>query len=243
MSLTPSGKGVLAGQELLALSDHVFAWEVPMRNDWPVPVRLLKIAFLLAWSASTAAFARSMVAQPNASGIASAVASERGAAQGGGSAGPAAQLTPAVDQNQALYLVRATLLTLNDANRSGNYTVLRDLAAPDFQAKNTAADLALHFADLRNRKLDLYAVATLAPQFSPAPAVDGNRRLHLTGFFPTRPLQINFDLTFQVVNGQWRLLAISVATPKAPATQSKANSTPRPFYGVRILSGTAGVRW
>ena len=145
----------------------------------------------------------------------------------------------------ALFLVRATLLTLNDANRSGNYTVLRDLAAPDFQAQNTAADLSLHFADLRSRKIDLFAVAELAPQFAPAPAVDANRRLHLTGFFPTRPLQINFDLTFQVVNGQWRLLAIGVSTPKAPATQSKTNSdkAPRPFYGVRALSGTAGVRW
>ena len=144
----------------------------------------------------------------------------------------------------ALFLVRATLLTLNDANRSGNYTVLRDLAAPDFQAQNTAADLALHFADLRNRKVDLFAVAELAPKFATPPSVDANRRLHLTGFFPTRPLQINFDLTFQVVNGQWRLLAIAVATPKAPATQSKVNSpAPRPFYGVRILSGTAGVRW
>jgi hypothetical protein len=144
----------------------------------------------------------------------------------------------------ALFLVRATLLTLNDANRSGNYTVLRDLAAPGFQAQNTAADLAMHFADLRSRKIDLFAVAELAPQFAPAPAVDANHRLHLTGFFPTRPLQINFDLTFQVVNGQWRLLAISVATPKAPATQSKINPpNPRPFYGVRLFSGTAGLRW
>ena len=34
---------------------------------------------------------------------------------------------------QAIYLIRSTLLTLNDANRSGNYTVLRDLA--DLQAR------------------------------------------------------------------------------------------------------------
>jgi flagellar motor protein MotB len=38
-----------------------------------------------------------------------------------------------VSTEQALYLVRSTLLTLNDANQSGNYTVLRDLAAPDFR--------------------------------------------------------------------------------------------------------------
>src|SRR5882672_4896985 len=56
-----------------------------------------------------------------------------------------------VSSNQALYLVRSTLLTLNDANHSGNYTVLHDLAAPDFQARNSAADLAQSFADLRRR--------------------------------------------------------------------------------------------
>jgi hypothetical protein len=41
--------------------------------------------------------------------------------------------------------------------------------------------------------------------------------LRLTGFFPTRPLQINFDLLFQNVGGQWRLFGISVATPQVAA--------------------------
>jgi len=61
------------------------------------------------------------------------------------------QPTQSISTEQAVYLVRSALLTLNDANRSGNYTVLRDLASPDFQAKNTAADLTQSFADLRRR--------------------------------------------------------------------------------------------
>ena len=44
----------------------------------------------------------------------------------------APQSSSPVSIEQTLYLIRATLLTLNDANRSGNYSVLRDLAAPDF---------------------------------------------------------------------------------------------------------------
>jgi len=125
-----------------------------------------------------------------------------------------------VSIEQALYLIRSTLLTLNDANRSGNYTVLRDLAAPDFQARNTAADLSQSFADLRRRNFDLYGAALLAPQLTAAPALDGEKRLRLTGFFPTRPQQINFDLSFQVVGGQWRLFGISIATPDAPPEQA-----------------------
>lgn len=121
-----------------------------------------------------------------------------------------------VGPEQALYLIRSTLLTLNDANRSGNYSVLRDLASPDFQARNTAADLALSFADLRRRNFDLFSVALAAPQLSTPPYLDPNKMLRLTGFFPTRPLQINFDLTFQNVGNQWRPFGISVATPQAP---------------------------
>lgn len=131
---------------------------------------------------------------------------------------PASQ--PPVAPEQALYLVRSTLMTLNDANRSGNYTVLRDLASPDFHARNTAADLAQAFSDQRRRNLDLFAVALLNPQFASPPALDKDGRLRLSGFFPTRPLQIRFDLTFQVVNGQWRVFAISVATPEAPAQRT-----------------------
>jgi hypothetical protein len=129
-----------------------------------------------------------------------------------------------VSLEQALYLIRSTLLSLNDANRTGNYTVLRDLAAPDFQAKNTAADLAQVFSDLRRRNFDLFSVALAAPQLSAPPALDGSGMLRLTGAFPTRPLQINFDLLFQNVGGQWRLFGISVATPQVPAQQPQAEA-------------------
>lgn len=137
---------------------------------------------------------------------------------------PAKPATPPVEKlpvgvEQAFYLIRSTLLTLNDANRSGNYTVLRDLAAPDFQARNSAADLAGSFADLRRRKFDLFAAALIAPQLATAPALDGKGMLRLTGHFPTRPQQIDFDMLFQNVGGQWRLFGIAVATPAAAAAQ------------------------
>lgn len=129
----------------------------------------------------------------------------------------ASQQNLPVSVEQAFYLIRSTLLTLNDANRSGNYTVLRDLAAPDFQARNTAADLSQSFADLRRRNFDLFAAALIAPQLTAAPALDSNKMLRLTGIFATRPLQIQFDLLFAEVGGKWRLFGISVATPQAPA--------------------------
>lgn len=100
-----------------------------------------------------------------------------------------------VDLNQALYLIRSTLLTLNDANRSGNYTVLRDLSAPAFQAKNSAADLAHNFADLRKRRFDLFAAALLAPTLSAAPQIDANGMLNLSELSdPAVANQVRYDL-------------------------------------------------
>jgi len=129
---------------------------------------------------------------------------------------------------QAIYLIRSTLLTLNDANRTGNYTVLRDLAAPGFQTQNTAADLSLIFSDLRRRNFDLYAAALLAPQLTAVPALDQNGMLRLTGYIPTQPMQINFDLLFQNVNNQWRLFGISVATPETATGRPQAQAAPEP---------------
>jgi hypothetical protein len=121
-----------------------------------------------------------------------------------------------VSTEQALYLIRSTLLTLNDANQSGNYTVLRDLAAPDFQAHNTAADLSQIFSDLRRRNVDLYGAALLAPQLTAVPALDQRGFLRLAGYFPTQPQQINFDLLFQNVANHWRLYGISISMPQPP---------------------------
>jgi hypothetical protein len=142
---------------------------------------------------------------------------------------PPAQKLP-VPLEQALYLVRSALLTLNDANRSGNYTVLRDLAAPDFQARNSAADLANIFANLRQRHIDLHAAALLAPQLAAAPALDDKGMLRLTGHFPTRPQQINFDLLFQNAGGEWRLFGIAIATPDAAPQARTSGPAPPPSH-------------
>ena len=62
-------------------------------------------------------------------------------------------------------------------------------------------------------------------QLTAAPRIEQNNMLRLTGYFPTQPLRINFDMLFQNAGGQWRLFGLSVATPQAPA-QSDASQAP-----------------
>ena len=106
---------------------------------------------------------------------------------------------------QSIFLIRSTLLALNDANRTGNYTVLRDLASPAFRERNSAADLAVTFAQLRRSNLDLGIAALMEPALAGAPVLDAERRLHLKGEFATRPNRLVFELVFEDVRGRWQL--------------------------------------
>jgi hypothetical protein len=136
------------------------------------------------------------------------------------SAGHAQAPKPAqIDRNGVLILIRSSLLALDQANKTGNYTVLRDIGAPAFQS-NTAARLGEIFAKLRGDNLDLSGVAVIDPQLNLLPQIEANGLMHMAGFFPSVPTQVNFDLAFAPVNGQWRLFGISVSigqsAPAAP---------------------------
>ena len=56
-----------------------------------------------------------------------------------GRTGPQSAPRPAqIDRNGVLILIRQSLLALDQANKTGNYTVLRDLGSPAFQANSAA---------------------------------------------------------------------------------------------------------
>jgi hypothetical protein len=50
--------------------------------------------------------------------------------------------------------------------------------------------------------------------------------LRLKGYFPGQPVQINFEMLFQAVDGRWRLFGLSVqpgpATPPPAAASAPA---------------------
>jgi len=134
-----------------------------------------------------------------------------------------------IDRNGVLVLVRSALLALDQANKTGNYTVLRDLGAPGFQV-NTAARLSEIFVKQHNDNLDLSGVAVIEPQLSLLPQIEANGLMRMAGFFPSVPSQVNFELAFAPVNAQWRLIGISVSigqmAPTAPPDSAPAPSMP-----------------
>ncbi len=130
------------------------------------------------------------------------------------------------DAEKIVLLVRTTLLTLNDALRTGNYTVLRDKGAPGFRDANSAARLGQIFSSLAASGLDLSVVAVMTPQLSEAPVLDqAQGTLNLKGYFPTKPTQIDFEVLYQSVGGHWQVFGLSVQPAKAPEAPPQVGST------------------
>jgi len=116
-------------------------------------------------------------------------------------------------------LIWSAMAAVDQADQTGNYSVLRDLGAPGFQANNSAATLAQVFAGLRNQRVDLGYTLTVVPTLQFPPAIQQGGLLRIRGVFPLRPSAIGFDLLYQNVSGQWRIYGISVVPLVARAQQ------------------------
>lgn len=115
-------------------------------------------------------------------------------------------------------MIRSTIIAVNQANKTGNYSVLRDLGSPGFQRANSVATLTEIFAAQRNSKLDFSPVLFFKPNLVAKPEVDANGILRLIGFFPTQPVIISFDLAFEWVDNEWQHVGVSVSTRRVPQT-------------------------
>src|SRR5690242_3859423 len=134
-------------------------------------------------------------------------------------------------------LIRTTLVALQQANVTGNYTVLRDLGATSFRTINNPVRLGNIYGKLRESGLDLSPVVLLDPLLTKAPLIDANQVLIIEGFFPTLPLNIIFKMGFRFEFGEWRLLSLSVGAqePKTGAIED----TKKPASGKKQASGKA----
>jgi len=133
------------------------------------------------------------------------------------------------DADKIVLLLRNTMITLNDAIQTGNFTVLHDIGAPSFRDANSAARLSREFTDLASRGVDLSATSIITPKLAEPPTLDQQKgMLHLKGYVPGQPVQIEFEVLYQAVNGQWRLFGLSIqpVTPLVqPSNDSHSEST------------------
>jgi hypothetical protein len=140
-------------------------------------------------------------------------------------AGPGGVMPP-VDRPTALIMIRSALLALDQANKTGNYTVLRDLGGATFRV-NTAARLSEVFADLRRQSVDLSVILAEDPALTAPPVIDAGGRLRVAGSAPLGQRRLDFQIAWQAEDGQWRLYGIVVTTSQpAPPAAPRQNAGP-----------------
>lgn len=122
----------------------------------------------------------------------------------------APQLGFAPDDPNLLLMIRNAIIALNQANLTGNYSVLRDMGTPNFQQSNSQARLAEAFSGLRARKIDISPVMFFKPKFTTPPAMQDGQLLRVAGAFPTTPEHVQFDLALQMLDDRWMIAAIAV---------------------------------
>jgi len=124
-------------------------------------------------------------------------------------------------------IIKDAIIALNQANATGNYSVLRDMGTPVLRESFDQTALAAAFANLRARKIDLSPAYFLSPNLTKKPELNKDNELVLVGLFPTQPLQIQFELRFMQLDGRWRLAGIAVdAVPPSASQASAAASAP-----------------
>ena len=116
-----------------------------------------------------------------------------------------AKKPPLPKRDTFIIMARMTMIAVHHGNLTGNYSVLRELGSPDFQRRYSTAGLSNRLEGFRKKKINLSLVSLFVPRLTQPPKYIKRNVILLSGFFPTKPNQIKFELFFEAVKGAWRL--------------------------------------
>ncbi|MGB3469848.1 MAG: hypothetical protein WBA51_03380 [Erythrobacter sp.] len=132
---------------------------------------------------------------------------------------PPPSLRPTPSQLELSKIIWSTVAAVDHANRSGNYSVLRDISAQAFQINYNPARLTEIFAGLRNSNIDLSNALLVPPTYYQAPQMVREDLFRVQGVFQLRPISIQFDMFMQWEQGSWKLAGIDIQPAEMVAQQ------------------------
>jgi len=142
-------------------------------------------------------------------------------------------LPTAVDEE---VIVKTSLLTLNDANLTGNYAVMHARMAKPFREKFSADSLKQAFKAFAGKHIDIIAAKPIVA-LSEA-RINSNGALMLRGYFDTTPSRLSYELDYAISEGEWKLINIDVRV-KGEAAISDAGSIGLLTHATADLAGAA----
>ena len=129
-----------------------------------------------------------------------------------GASSALAQKVPNAELQEVL--IKASLLSFNDANVTGNFTVFHAKLSKPFRDQFSPEKLAGIFKEFHDKHMDFDIIAAKKPVGTEEPKVDDRGILSLKGYFDTTPSRVNYDLAFLMSDGEWKLIKINVDVKK-----------------------------
>ena len=130
-------------------------------------------------------------------------------------------------------LIRSTMIAVDHANQTGNYSVLRDLGASQLKDRQNIADLAGIFRGMRQANSDLSSTVLIDPRIVGGAKLTTDGKLGLKGYFPTQPQVITFDLAYIFEKSSWKISTITIGF-LPPGQQVVPNQSPSQSQAPRV---------
>jgi hypothetical protein len=108
-------------------------------------------------------------------------------------------------------LIKTSLLTLNDAIVSGNYTVLHAKLAKPFREQFDPDRLKQAFKSFADQKIDMAAVSAAPPIATDDARIDDRGALLLRGRFDVDRSRLVYELDFLPSEGEWKAISLHVS--------------------------------
>jgi hypothetical protein len=115
-------------------------------------------------------------------------------------------------------LIKTSLLTLNDAIVSGNYTVLHAKLAKPFREQFDPDRLKQAFKSFADQKIDMAAISAAPPVATDDTRIDDRGALLLRGRFEVDRSRLAYELDFLPSEGEWKPISLHVSVKPLNAT-------------------------
>ncbi len=107
-------------------------------------------------------------------------------------------------------LIKSSLLTLNDANVTGNYAVLYAKLAKPVREQFTQERVKQSFKEFVDKKIDFKLIVAKIPVATREPQIDDRGALVLRGYFDISTDRLTYALDFIPSEGEWKPVKLTV---------------------------------
>lgn len=127
---------------------------------------------------------------------------------------PTYQIPPMPNEAELRKLVKETLLEFNKAVRADNFDPFYATISEYWKKQISPAELAAALHDFVDKKVDVSIIGNLTAKFDPAPVIDDNGFLVISGKYLNKDGRLSFQMKYLLEGGVWKLVGMDVRTGK-----------------------------